>query len=139
MIVDQKALDEAKENWAGVEALRAKLQRSAFASLGAVGGLFPFALADAAHNLPMFHAFGVLNDVLQRLALERDFGYKGRELGRLVQSSERAALPWKNLDAIRKGIKARNGVAHKGALVPRGECWNHIEAVKSELDAWGVI
>ena len=138
MIADQKALEEAKKNWAGVEALRAKLQRSAFASGGAIGGLFPFALADAAHNLPLFHAFGVLNEVLEQLESEGHFSCKSHFLRALVERSENA-LPWKNFDAIKMGIKDRNDVAHEGALLPRGECWNHIEAVKTELTAWGVI
>lgn len=138
MISDPKALAEAKNNWAGVEALRAKLQRSAFASKGVVGGVYPFALADAAHNLPFIHAFGVLNDVLEQLASEGHFPCESHFLGELVKRSEKV-LPWNNIKSIKAGIKDRNGVAHYGALLPRRECWKHIEAIESELTKWGVL
>lgn len=102
------------------------------------GGLFPHFLADAAANLPMFHAFGILNDVLKQLAEEGCFECKGRELGRLIEASKEA-LDWEDLDAIKKGKDARNGVAHEGKLLGRGDCWALIDVVRSELGAWGVI
>ena len=138
MISDPSALAEAKLNWAGVETLQDKLQRSAFASQGHGGGSFPFALADAAHNLPLIHAFSVLNDVLEQLSFEGRFVCKSRFLGALIESSEKV-LPWQDIVAIKAGVKDRNEIAHKGSLLTRGVCWQHIEAIKTELHAWGVI
>ena len=85
MISDKTAAEEVEKNWAGVEALRGKLKRSAFASTGVVGGVFPFALADAAHNLPFIHAYSVLNDVLEQLASEGHFTCKSHFLGALLE------------------------------------------------------
>jgi hypothetical protein len=38
-----------------------------------LGGAFPFRLLDAAYNLPYFHAWSILNDVLLQLAIEGHF------------------------------------------------------------------
>lgn len=138
MIDDQEALEEAKKNWAGVEALRDKLHASAIMSVMGGGALFPVTLSDAAQNLPMMHAFGVLNDVLAQLESEGHFKCKRKHLRPLVEASEKA-LCWIDFDAIQTGIDDRNKVAHEGELLSRGECWEHIDAVKAELSAWGVI
>ncbi len=50
MIKDTDTLTEIQACWNGVENLRGKIQRSLFASVGFLGGTFPFAAADAAHN-----------------------------------------------------------------------------------------
>ena len=73
MIRDQSALKEIQQSWDGVEALRSRLKVSAFASSGIGPGSYPFSLANAAHNLPFIHAYGVLNDALNQLAKEGQF------------------------------------------------------------------
>ena len=138
MIRDAKALSEIRKSWAGVEALRCRLQRSAFASVGRGGGTFPTALADAAHNLPFVHAYAVLNDVLVQLADEGHFARKGIFIGELIKRS-RKVLPWQDFALVQNGVKRRNEVAHRGELLGRGDCWTYIDAVKTELSAWGVL
>lgn len=138
VIRDAKALSEVRQSWAGVEALRSRLQRTAFASFGAVGGTIPKALADAAHNLPFDHAYGVLNDTLVQLADEGHFARGGILLGELIKRS-RKVLPWQDFELVRAGMKHRNAVAHRGKLLGRGDCWTYIDAVKTELSAWGVL
>lgn len=95
VIRDTTALAEVRQSWAGVEALRSRLQVSAFASVGVIGGRFPFVLANAAHNLPFIHAYAVLNDVLEQLADEGHFTCKSIFLGKLLKKSEKA-LPWQD-------------------------------------------
>jgi hypothetical protein len=138
VIRDSVTLAEVQSGWAGVEILRGRLQRSAFSSRGVIGGSFPFALANAAHNLPFIHAFAVLNDVLEQLASEGHFGCKSHFLGALLASSEQA-LPWRDFRLIRAGAELRNDVAHRGRLLERGDCWKYVDAVKAELSAWGII
>ena len=138
MIRDAKTLSELRKSWPGVEALRSRLQRSAFASVGVVGGTFPATLADAAHNLPFVHAYAVLNEALVQLADEGHFARKGILLGELIKRS-RKVLPWQDFALIRTGVKHRNDVAHRGKLLGRGDCWTYIDAVKTELAAWGVL
>jgi hypothetical protein len=138
MIKDPAALAEVRSGWSGVEALRDSLQVSAFASIGFMGGIFPFKLANAAHNLPFVHAFAVLNDVLEQLAKEGHFACKSIFLGALVQKSEKA-LPWLNYGVITTAVARRNDVAHRGQILEQGECWKYIDAVKEELAGWGII
>jgi hypothetical protein len=138
MIRDGITLTEVQKGWAGVELLRERLQRSAFASQGVIGGSFPFALANAAHNLPFIHAFAVLNDVFEQLASEGHFSCKRHFLGALLKSSEKA-LPWCDFTLINAGAKLRNDVAHHGHLLERGDCWKYVDAVKAELSAWRIV
>ena len=138
MIRDPTALAEVEQEWAGVEALRTTLKVSAFASVGAIGGSFPFKLANAAHNLPFIHAYAVLNDALKILADEGRFSCKGIFLGELLKQSEKA-LPWQDFPSIKAGVSRRNDVAHHGILLDRSDCWKYIDVVKRELVAWGIV
>jgi hypothetical protein len=138
MIRDATALAEIRKNWAGVEALRTRLQVSAFSSVGVIRRHFPVVLSNAAHNLPFVHAFAVLNDVLKQLEDERHFNCNSKFLGPLLRASEKA-LPWRNFALVSAGVDRRNGVAHRGQLLDRGECWKYIDAVKSELSGWGIL
>ncbi len=138
MIRDPNALAEIQQSWAGVEALRSTLQVSAAASMGIIGGAFPFALSNAAHNLPFIHAYAVLNDVLEQLADEGHFNCKSIFLGELLKRSEQA-LQWQDFALIRAGAARRNDVAHRGQLLERGDCWKYVDAVKAELSAWAVL
>ena len=137
MITDTNRLAEHRKEWAGVDALRSKLKVSAFASAG-IGGRFPFALADAANNLPFMHAFGVLNDILLTLRDEGHFECKSNFLGALLAASE-TSVPWTDFATIKKGVGRRNDVAHRADLLGRGECWEYVDAIKAELSSWGVV
>jgi len=138
MIRDPKALAEIRRSWEGVEALRGQLQRSAGASVGFIGGVFPHKLSDAAHNLPFIHAHAVLNDTLRQLAVEGAISCHSIFLGSLVVAAQKT-LPWQDLKLIRVGVKRRNSVAHKAKLLSRGDCWKHIDAIRRELKAWGIL
>jgi hypothetical protein len=138
VIQDATALTEIQQSWNGVEALRSKLQVSAFASVGVIGGTFPFTLANAAHNLPFIHAYAVLNDALKQLADGGRFTCKSIFLGELLKKSE-TVLPWQDFALISVGVGRRNDVAHRGQLLDRGDCWKYVDAVKAELSAWGII
>ncbi|KAA5535654.1 hypothetical protein FYK55_28510 [Roseiconus nitratireducens] len=138
MIADSASLDAARKNWSGVEALREKLNVSAFSAVGVVGGTFPFSLADAAHNVPLLHAFSVLNDVLAQLASEGHFSCKSHFLGALVAKSANQ-LPWRDVESVKSGIKDRNRVAHLGVMLSRCTCWKHIDTIKLELTQFGIL
>jgi len=131
-------LQEIRENWNGVEALRSKLQLSAYASVGFVGGLYPFELSKAAHNLPFIHAFSVLNETLISLSNEGVFTCKSIMLGRLLDAS-RSTLHWNDYVMIKNGVSFRNNVAHRGELLERDECWKYIDAIRAELASWSIV
>ena len=138
MIQDATALAEVQKNWAGVEAMGVRLQVGAVASMGGLGGAFPFRLLDAAYNLPFMHACSVLNDVLLQLAIETPFPHKLRTLGYLVKVSK-AALSWQDYTGIKAVVSRRNAVAHRGQLLDRQECQKYIDAIKVELQAWHIL
>lgn len=137
MIRDAIALAEVRQGWAGVEALRSRLQVSAVVSMGFGFGLFPFALSNAAHNLPFIHGYAVLNDVLEQLADEGNFSCTSIFLGELLRKSEKA-LPWRDFALVSAGAGRRSDVAHRGQLLGRGDCWKYVDAIKTELSAWGI-
>ncbi len=134
MIQDSNTLSEIQNDWNGVE----KLQVSAFASSGVIGGTFPFALANAAHNLPFIHAFTVLNEVLITLEKEGHFKCKSIFLGKLLEAIK-SKLPWCDFTTIEKGVDRRNDVAHRADLLEREESWKYVDSVKKELSSWGII
>lgn len=137
MISDSIALAEIRASWQGVEALRGRVQRALLGAF-AQGGSSAIFAADAANNLPFVHACAVLNDILGELAREGRFSCKSIFLGRLLAASEEK-LPWNDFALIKEGVERRNGVAHRGELLPRGDCWKYIDAIKAELVAWGVL
>lgn len=138
MIKDTDTLTEIQACWNGVENHRGKIQRSLFASVGFLGGTFPFTAADAAHNLPFMHAMSVLNDVLRALAKEGRFNCDSHFLGQLLDAAK-DDLQWVDYQAIREANRLRVAVAHRGELLPRADCWEHIDDVKAQLVAWGII
>lgn len=138
MISDQAVLNEIRLSWHGAEKLRERLRREAFGSMGVIGGRFPFALADVAHNLPFMQAYSVLNDVLDQLRAQGRFSCSSRFLGPLVRASE-TALPWLDFSLIATGVSKRNQVAHDAIYLSRKECWDYMNAIERELAAWKVI
>jgi hypothetical protein len=100
--------------------------------------VYPFRVADAAHNLPFLHAYAVLKDTLQQLASEGKFICKSIFLGKLLQESEQV-LPWNDCALNGSGPGRRNDLAHRGAVLPRDDCWKDIDAIKTELPLWGIL
>ncbi len=104
----------------------------------AQGGSPAIFAADAAHNLPFMHAFAVLNDVLTQLANECQFSCKSIFLNPLLHASENV-LSWENFRLVKEGVDRRNKVAHKGEILPRGQCWKYIDTVHEQLLTWNVL
>jgi hypothetical protein len=75
---------------------------------------------------------------LLQLAKEGHFSCKSIFLGKLIKASEKK-LPWQAFALIKEGAKRRNDIAHHGAVVPRGECWKYIDAIKTQFLAWGIL
>ena len=136
MINDDTALAEIRKDWGGVEALKGKLYLSSMVS--GARGHFPFALANAAHNLPFLHACCVLDDVLKAIEKEEHFTADRKTLGGRIYGSEQS-INWVNFPIIKKILTKRNGLAHKGEILERGECWEYIDALKIELLAWNIL
>jgi hypothetical protein len=131
MITDKAALDEIRQSWSGVEALKNKVQGALLGSF-AEGGSFVIFIADSAHNLPLLHA------VLEQLAKEGIFQCKSIFLGALLAASEKA-LSWKDFALIKEGVDHRNDVVHRGDVLPRADCWKYIEGIREQLVAWVIL
>ena len=137
MIKDNNALQEIRQQWDGVVALRQKIHRNLFASVGFGGGFSHFT-ADCAHNLPFLHACSVLNDALEQMRDEKVFLCKSRTLGNLVKAAKQQ-ISWVNYAEVKKLVKGRNGLAHHAALLPRSDCWHYLDVVETELRNWSII
>ena len=48
-------------------------------------------------------------------------------------------LPWIDWDALLKGVKHRNEVAHDGKLFDAAQCLQDIASVETQLLAWEII
>ena len=137
MIKDAGALREIQMQWAGVLALRDKIQRHLFASSG-IGGHFSAFAADCAHNLPFLHACSVLNGALLQARDEGVFACKSFFLGALVEAAKHH-LQWVDYLAVVEVVDKRNLLAHEGALLPRGDCWRYLSVIESELRGWSIL
>jgi len=137
VISEPEPLAEIRASWNGVRVLRQRLQSALLGSF-ALGGWSAIFAADAAHNLPLVHAFSALNDVLLQLEREGRFSCRSHFLGSLLDASK-PSLPWLDFDLVRQGASRRNDVAHRGEVLPRGECWRYVDAIEAEFLAWGVI
>jgi hypothetical protein len=137
VISDTEALAEIRAAWEGVNALRAKIDRGILGAFASGGWQAPM-IADIPHNLPFIHACAVLNEALLQLRDEGRFTCRRFFLGALVQAS-RDSLPWKNHSLITRAVERRNDLAHRGEVLPRGECSDYVAAIGSELTAWRVV
>lgn len=141
LITNTNDLEDLRRSWAGVEKLRDRITHVAFAATAfPIGAVYPAVLAEAAYNLPLVHAFGVLHEALRVLADEGVITPRNRNdrrLGALIGASK--TLPWQNRPAIEAGVALRNGIAHDGALLPRQDCLRLIAAISDELRGWGVL
>jgi hypothetical protein len=139
MLTDALALSELRDSWRGVEALRDKVSGALLGAF-ATGGTFAIFAADAAHNLPFVHACTVLEMSLRQLKVEGHFpSTKTRpQLGHMIDESK-GQIPWKDVGAIKVAVSRRNDLAHKADVLPRKECWKHIDAIREELVGWGIV
>ena len=137
MIKDENALQEIRKQWDGVLALRQKIQRNLFGSV-AGRGTFSHFVADCAHNLPFLHACSVLNEALEQMRDEGVFTGTGRTLGTLVELAQNQ-VSWVNYSAVTKMVEKRNDLAHRAALLPRGDCWDYLDVIEAELRSWSII
>jgi hypothetical protein len=90
------------------------------------------------HNLPFLHACSVLNEVLSIVANEGAFSCKSFFLGALVKASK-THINWISIVEVDSLVTKRNDLAHHGLILPRGECWQHIDVIEKELKGWTII
>lgn len=137
MVKDQAKLQNIQASWKTVCAVQDRVG----ANLAAGSGMFGFVthnFRDLTHSLVLLFAFSVLQDTLTQLRAESAFTSGGNQLGRLMEGSE-TALPWVDFTKVDEGRVRRNNLAHEMQVLPRGDCWEYIDAIENELLAWGVL
>ena len=93
------------------------------------------------YNLPFVLAYAVLDQVLAELINQGTFQCAGKEplpLGTKMEASKNA-VPWQDYDKIKNGKKDRNDLAHEAKLLNKDKCFEYIDAIETELKAWGVL
>ena len=63
---------------------------------------------------------------------------KAWQLGIKMAASQNA-MAWKDYDLVNNGRCARNDLAHEAKLLSEVDCRRFIDAVESELKAWGIV
>ncbi len=138
MIKDQTALQDLASAWRDVRSRQDFMKRHLLGSMGGIGSLPSIFLADPVYNLVLLYAFAVLDEVLRQLRDEGNFSSKTTKLGDLMYSSK-LSLPWLDFDFVDNGRERRNEIAHRSATIPRGECWQYIDAIETELKSWQIV
>ena len=135
MIADTAVMDHIRRQWSVVRQF-ADFRGRAYQIPGG-----PF-LAESGppeefYNLPFVLAYGILQQTLDALAAEGHFP-ESRHLATVMEES-RAVLPWQDYPRVFQGKEDRNHLAHRGKLFPREHCRAAVDAVETELRAWGIV
>jgi hypothetical protein len=139
MIRDPTALADAQAEWALVRATRERIGANLAAShvgIGAMGTSHAF--KNLAYTLWLLFAFSVLERVLIQLHSEGKFTSRSMQLGALMDASK-SSLPWQDFALVDEARAKRNDVAHRMAVLGRGDTWRYVEAIEIELRAWAIV
>jgi hypothetical protein len=138
VIKDPTVLHNLTNSWQDVRNKQNFIKRHLAGSMFGIGSLPPIHLADPLYNLLLIYAYAVLNDILSQLRDEDNFRCSSSLLGRLMEASK-SKIVWVNYNLVNSGRRRRNDIAHRSITVPRGECWEYIDAIEVELSSWGII
>ena len=134
MIHDLQAISEIAQDWRVVR----KLCEEGRVWLAPGAGFISETTPEESYNLPLVLAYTVLERVLRELCDQGEFTCKAWQLGKNMAASQNA-LPWQDYDLVNDGRCARNDLAHQAKLSSKADCLRFIEAVESELKAWGIV
>ncbi len=135
MIRDRQAKSEIAQDWRVVRKLCEGSHHQWFVP-GA--GMINETRPEDSYNLPLVLAYAVLDRVLRELRDQGEFTCKAWQLGAKMGASKNA-LPWQDYDPVDDGRDARNDLAHQAKLLSKADCLRFIDAVESELKAWGIV
>ena len=136
MIRDRKMKLEIAQDWRGVRKLcKASHRQWMVPGSGMINEQRP----EDSYNLPLVLAYGVLDHVLNELHDQRAFTCKRKKPGLGEKMGSSKLLPWQNYDLVDNGRVARNDLAHQATLSNKADCLRFIDAIESELKAWGVV
>ena len=136
MIRDQKVLSEILEQWKAIR----KLCSGSVRQYMLHGAIIDERRESEFYNLPFVLAYAVLDQVLAELINQGTFQCAGKtpQLGKKMKASQKV-VPWQDYKNITNGKKERNLLAHKAKLLNKDKCFEYIDAIETELKAWGVL
>lgn len=137
MIRNMVVKSDIARQWVALRTLCLGSHRSSGTPVGFINETPP----EEFYNLPFVLAYAVLDQVLDELIDQGAFKKpRGRRpmLGAKMTASA-ADLQWTDYDLVAKGKDARNDPAHEAKLLAKADCFRFVDAVESELKAWGVI
>lgn len=134
MIKDQQAKAEIAQDWSVVRKLCKEGRTWLIPGAGVVSETYP----EDYYNLPLVLGYAVLDRVLTELRDQGEFACRGWLLGAKMAASQ-SVLPWQDYDLVNGGKEARNNLAHDAVLTSKTDCLRFIDAVETELKAWGIV
>lgn len=136
MITNLDALEDIQASWLGVAKLAKHPEHYSIPS-PMVTMVVPAGPPELL-NLPFFLAYAVLDSVLSQLIEEGQFACNSWKLKPKMLASI-SVLPWQNYAKVDQGRVHRNELAHEAKFLSREDCRLYIQAVESELIAWGIL
>jgi len=138
VIKDPTLLAKRQESWASMLVLRLTITTDTGLAFS-MGHYFPHYADEAAHNLPLLIACGVLNEVLLDLRDQNEFpvGRDRRETLGVLMGYSRGALSWLNFVRIEQIKNARDDLAHHGVMLSRDDSFAAVDDIWCQLIAWG--
>jgi hypothetical protein len=140
MIKDPALLAKRQNSWASMLVLQLTITSDTGMAFS-LGHHFPHRAAEAAHNLPLLIACGVLNEVPLDLRNQNEFytGKDKRETLGVLMGYSRSALSWLNYRRIEQIKNARDDLAHHGVMLSHDYSWAAVDDVWCQLVAWGIV
>ena len=137
MIRNAEVLNDLRESWRTVVDLRDTIKVNIIWSFSGGGYQSP-RFRSISYNLVLLFAFSVLERGLVQLRDEGLFKCGSSRAGHLMESS-RDSLNWTNYNAVDKVREDRNDMAHHRKIIDQEVVLAHIEAIQTELLAWGIL
>ncbi len=139
MIRDQKVLSDISQQWKAIKKLCLPSHRQYIVN----GTLQNETPPLESYNLPFVLAYAILDQVLAELINQDTIQYTGKKpppLGAKMEASKKAPeIKWQDYEKIEKGKEDRNDLAHEAKLLDKNKCFEYIDAIETELKAWGVL
>jgi hypothetical protein len=139
MILDEGVLADIREQWAVVRRFSDPDYSHQEIPIAGAGIVAMPPAPDDFFNLPLVLAFSVLEQVLDQLKAQGDVPATRNMLGVKMEASKRAGIPWLDYPAVEAGRNDRNDLAHRGRLIDKARCIEHVAAIDDQLKQWGIV
>lgn len=137
MIADNTILENLRAEWHTVEKIQQNIDYD-YRWIQQFGTQLHPDYGDLAASLCLVFALSILEHALIQMRDEGLFVCPSNQLSRLMAASSNAGIPWIDFSFMNKIREQRNYIAHKNVRLPESESRKLVEAVGSQLAAWGI-